>query len=157
MSALAAIPIATVQSARPALINRLALIVRDNTFDRLLSPLTFALEMGRRGVDIDMLFVLDALRVLTREGIRQVIVDSRHALREPWLRARLAEDDASIEVHGLIRSLHATGRIRIFGCLVAASDLDIRLRDLLPEVEGIIDPDVFLNDIAAHADHCQHF
>src|SRR6187431_537438 len=80
-------------------LNRLAIIIRDDAFDRLLTPLTFAWEMGRSGVEVDVLFVLWAVRVLTPEGAAQVRIDPRYADREAWLRERLQRDGDPLEIH----------------------------------------------------------
>jgi peroxiredoxin family protein len=159
---------ATVNAQRPltapgdpdgdsAPIRRLAIIVRDDAFDRLLTPLTFAWEMGRRGVEVDILFVLWAVRVLTPEGAREVKMDPRYAHREQWLRERLSRDGDPLDIHEFLKLVQATGHARLHACRLAAATFDVAAGDLVPEANGIIDPVEFLNRIALRADHCQYF
>lgn len=138
-------------------INRMAIIVRDDAFDRLLTPLAFAYEMGRRGVQVDVLCVLWASRVLTHEGVQAVKMDPRYADRKEYLLSRLAAFDEPQDIHGFIQAAHATGNVRFHACKLAAATFEVSKKNLLPEVQGIIDPAVFLSEIAAQADHCQYF
>lgn len=152
-----ATPLAAPDTNHARAIRRLAIVVRDDAFDRLLTPLTFAWEMGRRGVEVDALFVLWASRVLTRDGVAQVRIDPRYADREAWLRRRLADEQAPTDIHGFLKGGHATGHVRFYACKLAAATFGVAEDDLLPEAAGIIDPAAFLNDIACRADHCQYF
>jgi peroxiredoxin family protein len=138
-------------------IRRLAIVVRDDAFDRLLTPLTFAWEFGRRGVEVDVLFVLWASRVLTREGVQQTQMDPSVADRKAWLIERLQHEGAPTDLHGFIKAAHATGHVRFHACRLAAITFGVEEHDLLPEAEGIIDPAVFMETAAVRADHCQYF
>ncbi len=143
-------------SAAPP-IRRLAIVIRDDAFDRLLTPLTFAWEMGRKGVEVDILFVLWSVRLLTNEGVRESRMDPRYAHREEWLKQRLQRDGDPLEIHDFFKLLASTGHVRLHGCRLAAMTFDVAEDDLLPEADGIMDPGVFLQEIAARADHCQYF
>jgi peroxiredoxin family protein len=138
-------------------LERLAIVIRDDAFDRLLTPLTFAWEAARKGVEVDVLFVLWAVRVLSRDGVQEVRIDPRYAHREAWLRERLQRDGDPLEIHDFLRLLKSTGRVRLHGCRLAAMTFDVDEEHLIPEAAGIIDPGDFLRDIALRADHCQYF
>ena len=109
--------------------------------------------MGRTGVEVDVLFVLWAVRVLRLKG-RAVKIDPRYAHREEELRARLQRDGDPLEIQDF-SSLESTGHVRLHGCRLAAMTFDVAPEDLLPEADGILDPGEFLRSIAAGADHCQ--
>ena len=157
MNSLESVPNTVEQQNATVGIQRLAIIIRDDAFDRLLTPLTFAWEMGRKGVEVDVLFVLWAVRVLTVDGVREVKIDPRYADRETWLRERLARDGDPLEIHEFLKLVHSTGHVRLHACRLAAMTFDVKSEDLLPQAAGIIDPSTFLNQIAARADHCQYF
>lgn len=152
-----ATPSASAPADGPPVLRRLAIVVRDDAWDRLLTPLTFAWEAARRGAQVDLLFVLWAVRVLTPEGVEAVRIDPRHADREAWLRDRLARDGDPASLRDFFRALTATGRVRLHACRLAAMTFDVAGGDLLPEAAGIIDPGRFLEEIALAADHCAYF
>lgn len=148
---------ATVQSSKASGIQRLAMVVRDDSYDRLLTPLTFAYVLASRGVQVDMLFVLWAARVLTVEGARSVRIEGRHAAEEAWLRRSLADEGSPVEILDFLGILKGTGSVNFYACKLAAMTFGVDEKNLIPQAAGIVDSAWFLNEKALSADHCQYF
>lgn len=136
---------------------KLAIVVRDDAYDRLLTPLTFAWVMARQGIEVDILFVLWAVRALTPEGLNALKVDAHHADEEARLRERLAREGEPTHLHDMLRGLKQTGKVRFYGCRLAAATFDVSAERLIDEAEGIVDASWFLKEKAVPADHTQYF
>jgi len=137
--------------------DRLAIIVRDDNYMRIQTPLSFAYDFAARGARVEVLFLSMALRALTPDGARSLCIDGRHENEEPWLKERLEALGVPVDIHDFLRSIVAAGEVSLLGCRDTAEVLEIAESDLIPEATGLIDSSQFIQDAVDDGIHCMYF
>lgn len=135
----------------------MAIVVRDDSYDKILTPLAFAYLTAAEGTQVDILFVNWAVRALTAEGAAALRIDGRHAAEEEMVRAGVAKAGLPTEVYDVIKALKATGNVNFYACSLAGAIFGVNEKNLIPEASGIVGAAWFLNEKAVKADHCQYF
>jgi len=138
-------------------VERLTIVIRDDNYIRIQTPLSFAYDYAQRGVAVDVLFVSLALRALTPEGAEALRVDGTHAEEELWLRQRLAAVGVPPGMHQWLREIVQAGAVTLNGCMDTAEVLEIQEADLIPEASGLVDSSQFIQDAIDGGVHCMYF
>lgn len=135
----------------------MAIVVRDDAYDKILTPLAFAYLQAAEGTKVDMLFVNWAVKALTEEGAHSLKVDGRHADQDAWVRQQVAKAGLPPDVYDIIKALKTTGNVNLYACSLASSIFGVDKGNLIPEAEGIVGASWFLNEKASKAEHYQYF
>ena len=136
----------------------MAMVIRDDSYDKLLTPLVFAyLAAGAEDVKVDMLFVNWAAKAMTEEGAKSLVVDGRHADQDKWLREEVAKAGLPNDINQILKALHETGNVNMYVCSMAAAIFGVNQENIISEAEDIVGAYWFLNEKMAKADHCQYF
>ncbi len=135
----------------------MAIVVRDDSYDKILTPFAFAYLQASEGCEVSMLFVNWAVRALTEDGAKALRIQGDHAGEDARVREKVAKAGLPTEIPDLIRALKATGKVNFYACSLAASIFDVDEDNLMPEASGIVGASWFINEKAAQADHCQYF
>lgn len=135
----------------------MAIVIRDDAYDKLLTPLVFAYLASAEQTQVDMLFVNWAVKALTADGAARLRMDGRHAADEPRVREAVAQAGLPNDIHEILKALKSTGCVNLYACSLAGAIFGVDESNLIPEAEGIVGASWFLNEKAAKADHCQYF
>lgn len=136
---------------------KLAIVIRDDEYDKILTPLAFAYLEAAEGAEVDILFVNWAVRALTEEGAKQIKIGASHMEKDGWLRERVAAAGLPNDINTLLKAIKETGDVRFYACSLAANIFEVNEDTLIPEAEGIVGASWFLNDRVLVADHYQYF
>lgn len=138
-------------------LTKLAIIVREGAYDRILTPLAFAYLSTAAGVHVDMLFVNWAVQAVMREESSKLAMSAEHADQLDYVRAQVAEAGLPPDVPDIIRALKGTGMVNIYVCSLAAKIFGATRENVMAEVDDIVGATWFLTDKANSADLVQTF
>ena len=119
---------------------RLALIVKTDTYEDLLLALSFAGIAASAGGEVVMFFTNRAARRLRRGGL--AAVEAEDPIGAEFMAG--AEELGFKDLETILRDLKATGRIRVYLCSRGARIWDIDADSMAPEVDSVMGTATFL-------------
>jgi peroxiredoxin family protein len=122
--------------------NRLALVVKGDSYDDLLLAFSFAGIAASAECDVVMFFTNRAARRLRRGGLSDITADD--PVGAEFMVG--AEGMGFHDLAEMLRDLKATGRVRVYLCSRGARIWDIDADSMAPEVDSVMGTATFLLD-----------
>ena len=135
----------------------MAIIIRDDSYDKLLTPLAFAYLEASEGTQVDMPFVNWSVLALTEKGAGGIRINGPHADQEAWVRSQTEAAGMPSDIYEILKALKGTGTVNLYACSLASKIFGVDDKNMIPEAEEIIGASWFLHEKALKADHYQYF
>lgn len=137
--------------------NRLAFVVRDGGYRKILALLTHVFPQARMSVDVGMPIVNWAVRAVIPKGASVREIQGSHANEPGWLQEKAAGKGSPMDISAFPKRSGGTSHLRLDASRYGADRFDVAADDPCPEAEVIADPDRFPSEKALHADHSPYF
>ena len=147
----------TSDSADAPALRSLAIIIREGSYDRILTPLAFAYMAAASEVKVDMLFVNWAVRAVMQGESEKLPMSAEHADEFEYVRTQVAAAGLPPEISDIIGAIKATGNVNMYVCSLAAQIFGADADNVLPQVDEIVGATWFLTAKANNADLLQCF
>ncbi len=132
---------------------KLAIIIRDDAYDRLLTPLAFAWLAAASGTEVEVLLVNWAARLVLPGEAEKLRVSTDHGDRDAWLKEQVAAAGMPANLADLLRAVRETGKVHVWVCSLAAQVFGVQEGTVQASLcDGIVGATTFLHDHAAGAD-----
>ncbi len=131
---------------------KLAIIVREDAYDRVLTPLAFAWLAAASGTTVDLLFVNWAARLLLPGEAARARVASAHADQDGWLKDQVAAAGLPKDLGALLLNVHESEHVHFWVCSLAAQIFGVTAEATDSLCDGVIGATTFLHEYAAPAD-----
>lgn len=145
------------EAGPPKTLERLAIVVREGTYDRVLTPFAFAYLAAASGAQVDLLFVNWAVRAVMQGEADRLPMSAEHAQEGDYVRRQVELAGLPSKISELVAALKQTGKVSIYVCSLAAQIFGATRENLLPEVDEIVGATWFLTERVLGADTTQYF
>ncbi|WP_457599722.1 DsrE/DsrF/DrsH-like family protein [Hydrogenivirga sp.] len=130
----------------------LAMVVRQDAYDLVLTPLAFAYLGAATYDEVNILFVNWAVRLLSKDGVQALKPSADHAGTPiEMIEERVAAAGLPTDIHDIFKALKETGKVHLYGCSLAAQIFGVSEENLIPEADGIVGATWFLTEKAEPA------
>ncbi|ADH85697.1 hypothetical protein [Desulfurivibrio alkaliphilus] len=132
---------------------RLAMIIRDDSYDRVLTPLAFGYLGAAIYDEVDILFVSWAAKLLTEEGLRDAKISADHAGQEEMVKEGVRSAGLPDDLYEIIKLMKETEKINFYLCSLAGHVFGVSKESAIPELNEVVGATWFLTK-KAHGAEC---
>lgn len=130
----------------------MAIVVRQDAYDLVLTPLAFAYLGTAIYDEINILFVNWSVRLLSKQGIEALKPSADHlGTSVDMIQERVEAAGIPSDLHEIFKKLKETRKVHLYGCSLAAQIFGVTEKDLIPEADGLVGATWFLTEKAEPA------
>ncbi|RLJ71609.1 peroxiredoxin family protein [Hydrogenivirga caldilitoris] len=130
----------------------MAMVVRQDAYDLVLTPLAFAYLGAADYDEVNILFVNWAVRLLSKQGVEAVKPSADHTgTPVDMIEERVKAAGLPADLHEIFKKLKETGKVHLYACSLAAQIFGVEEKDLISEADGIVGATWFLMEKAEPA------
>ncbi len=130
----------------------LAMVVRQDAYDLVLTPLAFAYLGASAYDEVNILFVNWAVRLLSKQGVEALKPSADHeGTPIEMIEECVVSAGLPANIHDIFKKLKKTGKVHLYACSLAAQIFGVEEKDLIPEADGIVGATWFLTEKAEPA------
>jgi len=112
------------------------MIIRDDSYDKIMVPFAFAHLHASEGVQVDMLFLSWTVNALKQGGAEAFNIKTAHSDKEDYIRQQVDRIGMSSDIYSMLKGLKGTDCVNFYPCSLAATVFDITEENLIPEASG---------------------
>ena len=127
-----------------------ALVVQSGTLDRLMSALILASTAVAMDMEAHLYFTFWGLNMLKKGAMEKAGLPATYKDFGEQVKKRMTEMKYP-SLYEMLRSIYATGKLKIYACSPTMEIFGIRKEDLIPEVTDIVGAATFL-EVASKAE-----
>jgi len=136
---------------------KMAIIIRDDEYDKVLTPLAFA-YLGVASYDeVDLLFVNWAAKLMTEDGLKEAKVGGNHAGTDEMVKEKVRSAGLPDDLYEIIKALKETGKVNFYLCSLAAQIFGVTQENAIPEMNEIVGAMWFLTEKGNQAETFMQF
>lgn len=135
----------------------LAVVIRDDAYDKVLTPLAFA-YLGTAVYDeVDLLFVSWSARLMTEMGLREAKVSADHAGTDVAVKEGVRSAGLPDDLYEIIKAMKASGKVNFYLCSLAGQVFKVTKEEAIPELNDVVGATWFLTEKAGKAEVFMQF
>jgi peroxiredoxin family protein len=131
-------------------VKRMALVVHSGTLDLAYPPLMLASAAGASDMEVDIFFTFWGLNLLKKKGFKRAKLPGMMRFMTPMMKWMIKRTGIA-SLPDLLKMTLETENVRLYACTATMDLMNVKEKQLIPEVEGFMGAAGFL-DIAAECD-----
>lgn len=135
---------------------KLVVVITRGAYNNILQACQIARVAAANKTQVSLFFRDEGVAKLTLEGVKHISLSEGYRGREVKVREKLQKDNQD-DLQAILQELKENGDVKISICKQSVQYFDIKVEDLLPELDEVQELESFWKEEVETADHVLTF